>query len=111
MEDNLIVDLSFQFALEIIDFTVLLKREKHFELAHQLFKSGTSIGANVSEAQGAVSKPDFRNKMRISYKEAMETRYWLSLCEKSSHFPNPGQLPNKLGSIIRVLGKIIASSK
>jgi four helix bundle protein len=55
---NLIIDLSFQFALEIIDFTELLKQQKKFSLAEQLFRSGTSIGANVREAQGCESRMD-----------------------------------------------------
>ena len=111
MEGNLIVDLSFQFALDIVEFTNILKQRKEYEIANQLFRSGTSIGANVSEAQGGETKRDFRHKVRIAYKEAMETKFWLYLCKKSPHYPDPGDLPIKLGSIIRVLGKIIASSK
>ena len=76
---NIILELSFKFALDIISFTELLNSDKKFVLANQLFKSGTSIGANVREAQGAESKNDFKHKMRIAYKEAEETNYWLML--------------------------------
>lgn len=55
---NLIADLTFQFSLEIIEFTELLQSKKKFKLADQLFKSGTSIGANAREAQNAESKAD-----------------------------------------------------
>ncbi len=72
---NLIVDLTFKFSLKIISFTEKLETEKKFNMANQLFRSGTSIGANVCEAQGAQSKVDFKHKCKIAYKEAEETRY------------------------------------
>jgi len=72
---NLIVDLTFNFSLKIISFTEILESKKKFNMANQLFKSGTSIGANVSEAQGAESKNDFKHKCKIAYKEAEETEY------------------------------------
>jgi four helix bundle protein len=108
---NLIIDLSFQFALEIIDFTELLKQQKKFSLAEQLFRSGTSIGANVREAQGCESRMDFVHKMKIAYKEAQETFYWLELCSHSNRYPNPELLLEHIQSILKVLGKIICSSK
>ena len=79
-KDNLIVQLTFQFALDIIIFTELLESQKKYNLARQLFRSGTSIGANVKESQGAESKIDFIHKLKIAYKEAEESRYWLELC-------------------------------
>ncbi len=82
-EKNLIVDLTFDFALEIIKYTGLLEKDRKFVLATQLLKSGTSIGANVREAQNAESKPDFIHKMKIAAKEADETEYWLLLCDKT----------------------------
>ncbi|MEP7168140.1 MAG: four helix bundle protein [Bacteroidota bacterium] len=60
-EKNLIVNLTFDFALAVIDFTEKLHSEKKFVMANQLLKSGTSIGANVREAQNAESKLDFAN--------------------------------------------------
>lgn len=79
-KDNLIVTLTFQFALDIIVFTEQLEKNKKYNLANQLFRSGTSIGANVREAQGCESKADFIHKMKVAYKEAEETSYWLELC-------------------------------
>jgi four helix bundle protein len=61
--DNLIVQLTFQFALDVIEFTEVLEQQKKYNLSKQLFRSGTSIGANVREAQGAESKADFIHKM------------------------------------------------
>lgn len=109
--ENLIVNISFQFALDVILYTEVLEQRKRFNMANQLFKSGTSIGANIREAQGSESKADFIHKMKIAYKEAEETRYWLELCLKSPSYPDPEKLLEDLLSILRVLGKIIASSK
>lgn len=110
-KDNLIVQLTFQFALDIIIFTEKLETLRKYSLAKQLFKSGTSIGANVREAQGAESKADFIHKLKIAYKESEETSYWLELCLASENYPNPDKLLDDILSILKVLGKIIATSK
>lgn len=94
--DNLIVNLTFKFALGIIVFTENLEQNKKFNLANQLFRSGTSIGANVREAQGCESKNDFIYKMKIAYKEAAETKYWIVLCAHSGSYSNPGELLNEI---------------
>jgi len=109
--ENLILNLTFQFALDIIVFTEELETRRKFILANQLFKSGTSIGANVREAQGCESKADFIHKLKIAYKEAKETKYWLELCLHSKNYPSSEQLLNQLSSIQKALGKIISSSK
>jgi four helix bundle protein len=84
---NVIVDLSFKFALNIISFVETLEQNKRFVIANQLLKSGTSIGANVREAQNAESKIDFIHKLKIAAKEADETEYWLLLCQNSKNYP------------------------
>jgi len=109
--DNLIVKLSLEFALDIIDFSELLEETKKFVIAKQLLKSGTSIGANIRAAQNAESKADFIHKMKIAIKEADETEYWLTLCEMSKNYPKNEQLKIKLQSMINILSKIISSSK
>jgi four helix bundle protein len=108
---NMIVDLTFEFALKIIQFTELLETNKKFNLAKQLFRSGTSIGAKVREAQNAESKIDFIHKMKIAAKEADETEYWLLLCQNSKSYPEPGTLLDEIVAINKVLSKIISSSK
>ena len=108
---NLIVDLTFQFSLEIIKYTELLEGLKKYNLSNQLFRSGTSIGANVNESQNAESKADFIHKLKISAKEAEETRYWLLLCQQSSNYPNCEELLLQIDSIRKVIGRIISSSK
>lgn len=82
-ENNLIVDRTFEFSLKIIKLYVDLKKEKEFTVSRQVLRSGTSIGANVEEAEAAQSKKDFINKMSIALKEARETRYWTRLLDRS----------------------------
>jgi four helix bundle protein len=108
---NLIVDLTFDFSLKTIAFTEALESQKKFNMANQLFKSGTSIGANVCEAQGAESKNDFKHKCKIAYKEAEETEYWLKLCKYAESYPFEQSMLDDVKSIMRVLGKIISSTK
>ena len=110
-KENLIVDLSFQFALNIIKFSEELDDKKKFAISNQIIRSGTSIGANVREAQNAESKADFIHKLKIAAKEADETEYWLLLCEKSENYPSTVELQDELKSIIRVLSRIISSTK
>lgn len=111
-KDNLIVDLTFSFALKIIEFTELLESNKKFVVAKQLLRSGTSVGANVWESQSAESRADFIHKLKISAKEVSETEYWLKVCELSKSYPSPNNdMKEDVLSIKKVLGKIIASTK
>src|SRR5690349_10316366 len=110
-KNNLIIDLTFEFSLELIVFCEILQEEKKFNLSNQLFRSGTSIGANIREAQNAESKADFIHKLKIAAKEADETQYWLLLCKQSKNYPDSSDLLNKIESIIKVISKIISSSK
>ena len=80
MNDNAVVDKSFEFAVRIVNLYKYLSHEqKEYTLSKQLLCCGTSIGANVSEAQRGQSKADFAAKMCIALKEANETDYWLKL--------------------------------
>jgi four helix bundle protein len=108
---NLIVELSFQFALDVIEFSELLEEKRKFVLARQILRAGTSVGANIREAQNAESKLDFIHKLKIAAKEAGETDYWLLLCKKAKNYPNPEYLLLKLPEIIKVISKIISTSK
>ncbi|MGE5521415.1 MAG: four helix bundle protein [Candidatus Dadabacteria bacterium] len=108
---NLIVDLSFQFALKVIKYCELLEKEKRFVLATQLLKAGTSIGANVREAQNAESRIDFIHKNKVAAKETDETEYWLLLCKSSDGYPNCDELIIDCQMISRILSKIISTSK
>ena len=111
-KDNLIVILTFDFAIKIIAFSEEIRKNNRFEMASQIFRSGTSIGANIVEAQNAESKADFIHKFKIAAKEGDELYYWLQLCQKSEFYPNPEQeLMNELKSINLIISKIISSSK
>lgn len=80
MKENLINQRTFSFAVEIVNICREIQHiEKEYVLTKQLIRSATSIGANLEEAQAAVSKADFIHKNHISLKEARETRYWLRI--------------------------------
>ena len=80
MNQNVVVAKSFDFAVRIVNLCKhLTNKKKEYTLSKQLLRSGTSIGANVSEAQRGQSKADFTAKMCIALKEANETDYWLKL--------------------------------
>jgi four helix bundle protein len=110
-KENVIVKLTLEFALEIIEYSELLEEKRKYVIARQILKSGTSIGANAREAQNAESKADFIHKMKIAAKEADETEYWLLLCLLSKIYPKNKQIFDKLNIIIKILSKIISTSK
>ncbi len=108
---NEILELSIEFSLMIIEFCEELDINKKFVISNQLLRSGTSIGANIHEAQSSESKQDFIHKLKIAAKEATETDYWLTLCNKSKSYPSTVILSGKLLSIQKLLSKIISSTK
>ncbi|MDP9954588.1 four helix bundle protein [Epilithonimonas hungarica] len=108
---NEILELSIQFSLDIIVFAEQLESMRKYVIANQLLKSGTSIGANIFEAQSSESRADFIHKLKIADKEVKETEYWLILCEKSENYPFNENLKLTLLSIQKLLSKIISSSK
>lgn len=111
LSSNLIVNMTFEFALQIIRYSELLESTKKFTISKQIIRRGTSIGANVREAQNAESKADFIHKMKISAKEADETEYWLLLCQHNKNYPKCEGLLIEILRIKKILSKIISSSK
>lgn len=107
---NPVVDKSIEVALLIIEYCELLQTERKYVIARQLLKSGTSIGANVHEAQNAESKADFIHKIKIATKELEETKYWLILCEKSKNYPTNITLKGKVDELGLILYKILSTS-
>lgn len=88
---------TFKFAVRIVKFVRELPRTTDGrELGRQVLRSGTSIGANVEEAYGTPTKPDFANKMATALKEARETHYWLRLIRESGLVP-----PQRINSLIQ----------
>jgi len=111
VKENVIIKLTFQFALDIIKYSEALQEDKKFVIANQLLKSGTSIGANIREAQNAESKADFIHKFKIAAKEIEETIYWLELCKFSNNYPKVDDLIEQVNNISRIVYKIIITSK
>lgn len=85
MKENKLVDLSMDFAVSVIELVKHLKARKESIISGQIGRSGTSIGANIREAQYAHSKADFIAKFQIALKEANETGYWLELLYRTGH--------------------------
>jgi four helix bundle protein len=83
---NILKDKSFHFALKSIKlYKLLVEEKKEYVLSKQILRSGTSVGANIREAQNAQSKADFIHKLSISQKECDETMYWLELLNQSEY--------------------------
>ena len=83
---SILEEKSFQFAIRIVELNrFLINDKKEFVMSKQILRSGTSIGANIAEAQYAQSKADFLTKMHISLKEANETKYWLRLLHATNY--------------------------
>lgn len=108
---NPIVVKTFEFAVSIVSFSETLQEQHKFVVGNQLLRSGTSIGANVREAQNAESRADFIHKIKIALKEADETEYWLLLCNASENYPDSTARTHELQPIIKILNKIIQTSK
>ena len=85
MKDNKLVEYSKDLAIQIVELVNILKSKKENIMSNQIGRSGTSIGANINEAQYAHSKPDFIAKLEIALKESNETSYWLELLYKSNY--------------------------
>lgn len=111
MNENIILQKTIQFSLRIITYAEQLEQDRKYIIARQLLKSGTSIGANIHEAQHAESKIDFTHKCKIAAKEAEETNYWLILCKESNNYPDCSVLLEELAIIQKLIGKIISTSK
>ena len=111
MREGPIVIKSLDFSILVVSYCELLESRRKFIIANQLLKSGTAIGANVFEAQHSESRLDFIHKMKIALKEANETFYWLSLCEKIGELTDQREILNYLNEIIAILSRIIITSK
>jgi len=113
-KENIIYDKSFQFAVDTVNlYKSLTSEHKEFVLSKQILKSGTSVGANIREADNAESKADFIHKMSIAQKEADETIYWLELLYTTEFITEPAykELNEKAVELIRIIKAIIISSK
>ena len=111
---NIIEEKSFAFAVRIVNlYKHLNETKKEFVLSKQLLRSGTSVGANVAEAERAQSTPDFVSKMSIALKEASETKYWIRLLALISYLTEAetASILNDCVELEKILVSIIKSSK
>lgn len=107
--NNTIVDKSFYLAVDIVKFSKVLKENKDFEIASQLIRAGTSVGANVRESQRGASTKDFANKLKIALKEAEEVEYWLDIIDACGDY-DLTNLYKQIDEVIRLLVSIIKTS-
>lgn len=107
--DNIIASKSLDFAVRIVNlYKYLTRKQREYVLSKQILRSGTSIGANVSEGERAQSRADFLTKMTIALKEANETKYWLTLLYRTNYI-NKAQydsILNDLAELLRILTAI-----
>ncbi len=115
MNEKNIVERTFKFSVRIVKLCDYLAKNggSGYQLSKQLIRSGTSIGANVCEAQSAESKADFIHKMSIAQKEARETNYWLKLLIATQENIEQRLLPllNESNELTAIITKIIVSTK
>lgn len=112
--ENPIRDKSYKFAKDIVTvYKALTVEKKEFVLSKQLIRSGTSIGANVQEAIGGQSSKDFKHKMAIAYREALETEYWLKLLRDTGYLTEVQADPllDRVLELLKMLGKIQQTMK
>ncbi len=114
MAENIIVTKSYAFSVKIVKFCFEMQtKTREFVLSRQLLKSGTSIGANVEEAQGAISKAEFIAKIQIALKEAKESKYWIRLIIDTAIFNSTEkeQLLIDCSELIILLTSILKTAK
>ena len=112
--ENNIYELARDFAIRIVNmYKYLVENNKEYIMSKQLFRSGTSIGANVFEGKNAQSRPDFASKMSIALKEATESAYWIDLLHETKYITDSEfqSVSQDRSRIIAVLTKIVKSSK
>ena len=113
-ENNVIYDKSFNFAVRVVNLFRYLRTEKNeFIISKQMMRSGTSIGANVSEAIEGQSRKDFISKLSIALKEANETKYWIKLLVATGYMSEKLGVSflNDLNEIIKILVSILKTSR
>jgi four helix bundle protein len=113
VKTNVVKDKTYAFALRIVELTRQLREHKEFELAGQVLRAGTSIGANVEEALAGISRADFIAKMSVASKEARESHYWLRILRDSKTIPirEIDPLIDECEAILRILTAIVKTSQ
>jgi four helix bundle protein len=114
MKVNVIIEKSMAFAIRIVNlYKVLCDKKKEYVLAKQVLKAGTSIGANIAEAECAISRKDFLAKAYIAYKECAETKFWLELLHKTEFISSDEytSITGDCDEIYRILAAITKTTR
>ena len=109
--DNILYELSKKFALRVIKLYLFLSNEnKEFVMSKQVYRCGTSIGANIAESMNAQSRADFVSKLSISLKEATETKYWIELLHDSENISDK-QFDSIINDLNIIIGTLVTTIK
>ena len=114
LDSNPLLKKSYDFALKIVlRYKAIIAEKKEFTLSKQLLKSGTSIGANLAEANVAISKADFSAKISIAYKESLETKYWVNLLRDSDYInvANATSLIHNADELSKIMFSILKTTR
>ncbi len=112
--DSVVREKSMKFAVRIVKlYQYLTEQKREYVLSKQVLRSGTSIGANIREAEEGISRKDFSAKLSISLKEASETEYWLELLSKTGYLSEEEHesIRNDCTELIKLLTAIIKKTK
>lgn len=112
--ENVTYEKAYNFAIRVVKaYRYLVDEKKEFTLSKQFLRCGTSIGANVAEANGAISNADFSNKISIAYKECLETKYWLNLLRDTDYINEKmfESMFNDAEEIAKILFSIIKKTR
>lgn len=111
MAEKVLEPKSQAFALRIVRLYKYLRQNGESVMSKQVLRSGTSIGANIAEAQYAQSRADFSTKLTIALKEASETRYWICLLMQSNYIPDDDTTQSLLSDCNELIRLLVASTK
>lgn len=112
--DNVTYEKGYAFAIRVVKAYQFLSEDKReFILSKKLLRSGTSIGANIAEANGAISKSDFSAKISVAYKECLETKFWLSLLKDTGYIDQKAfeSIFNDADELAKILFSILKSTR
>lgn len=114
MKDKILYPKAFKFAVKVVNvYKRHIAQFKEYDLSRQFLRSGTSIGANLAEANGAISKADFSAKVSIAYKESLETKFWLDLFHETDYMSSVEHkdLYNDADELSRIMFSILKTTR
>lgn len=110
-KDNLILQLSFELAISVVDFCAQLDSQRKWTFSNQILSAGLALGANIRAAHSAEGKADFIHKLKVAAKEAEQLEFYMEVCHASEHLPANDRLLDQLQTISSILNTIITTAK